>query len=242
MSDVPAVVNRSIDELLSMIVPSSPHVCVRDLIDRAGGIEALAMADPLEIAGHLEGREIDARDFKERTRRARSTRKRSHALRSAEVLAASFELGRRAAIARARVPEKVTSPSDVAEWATPRITSLSHEELWLIAIDARGHVRATRCLARGGLHGAAVRAADPLRVALRVDASAFVLVHNHPSGDPTPSKEDIALTIDVAAAGQIVHVPLVDHIVVARSGHQCVPFPRDLSDQDRDRDRDGNAR
>jgi DNA repair protein RadC len=118
------------------------------------------------------------------------------------------------------------SPADVAAWAGPRIATLEHEELWMLALDGRGSLRAARCVAKGGLHGAAVRAADPLRAALRVHASAFVLVHNHPSGDPTPSKEDVHLTAQVAAAAAVVGVALLDHVVVTRDAFACVPLPR----------------
>jgi DNA repair protein RadC len=58
---------------------------------------------------------------------------------------------------------------------------------------------------------------DPLRAALREGASAFVLVHNHPSGDPTPSREDISFTAAVADAARVVATPLVDHVIVTRS-------------------------
>jgi DNA repair protein RadC len=69
-----------------------------------------------------------------------------------------------------------------------------------------------------------VRAADPLRLALRAAASGFVLVHNHPSGDPTPSAEDVTFTRRVADAASVVGVPLLDHVVVAREGFASVPF------------------
>jgi DNA repair protein RadC len=72
-----------------------------------------------------------------------------------------------------------------------------------------------------------VRPADPLRLALRAAASGFVLVHNHPSGDPTPSAEDIAFTRRVAAAAAIVGTPMLDHVVVAREGFSSVPFASD---------------
>lgn len=207
---------RSIEELLALVlrVPEPS----RELLDRAGGVEALARSDAFEIAAHLEGRDLD-----ERGRRRRRSCPSRAALGRARAVAAAFELGRRMEIMRARPPEKLGSAAAVAAWAVPRLASLAHEELWMLALDGRGHLRAARCVAKGGLHGAAVRVSDPLRAALRVDASAFVLVHNHPSGDPTPSREDIALTAHVAAAAQIAGVTLLDHVVVARSGFACVP-------------------
>ncbi len=209
---------RSLEELLGLVlrVPEP----MSDLVERAGGVEALARSDPFEIAAYLEGRDLDALDRAPRPGRPNRT-----ALAKARAVAAAFEIGRRMEIERARAPDKLTSAAAVAAWAAPRIAALAHEELWILALDGRGHLRAARCVARGGLHGAAIRASDPLRVALRVDASAFVLVHNHPSGDPTPSREDIALTARVATAAQLAGVVLLDHVVVARSGFACVPLP-----------------
>lgn len=138
-------------------------------------------------------------------------------------IAVAFELGRRAAN-DAVAPTSITSSADVAAWASSRLSSLDHEELWLLALDGRSRLRAVRCVARGGLHGMGVRAADPLRLALRAAASGFVLVHNHPSGDPTPSDEDVTFTRRVAAAGVVVGVPLLDHVVVAGGGFSSVPF------------------
>ncbi len=138
-------------------------------------------------------------------------------------IAACFELGRRATIDNA-TPRAIASSADVASWAGTRLTGLDHEELWLLALDGRSRVRAVRCVAKGGLHGMGVRPADPLRLALRAAASGFVLVHNHPSGDPTPSAEDIVFTRRVASAAVIVGMPLLDHVVVARDGFSSVPF------------------
>jgi DNA repair protein RadC len=193
----------------------SPH----ELLRRAGGIEGLARASVFELAAHLEERDLDPLNPLALRRSPRP-----HTLRRAESLAAAFELGRSAALANARPRAPVTSSDCVAAWAIPRLSALSHEELWLLALDARSQLRAARCIAKGGLQGAAVRAADPIRVALRCDATAFVLVHNHPSGDPTPSMEDIALTTHVANASRVAGVPLVDHVVVGAGHHACVPF------------------
>lgn len=141
----------------------------------------------------------------------------------AQAVAAAFELSRRVNEARPP-PETIATSADVARWASPRLSDLDHEELWLLALDGRSRVRAARCVAKGGLHGVGIRCADPLRSALRAAATGFVLVHNHPSGDPTPSKEDIAFTRRIAAAAVVVDVPLLDHVVVAREGFASVPF------------------
>jgi DNA repair protein RadC len=132
-------------------------------------------------------------------------------------LGAAIELGRRAAFAASieslqRVPDRRA----VEEWARPRLATLDHEELWLLALDGRHGLRAVRRVAAGGIHGIHVGARDPLRIAIREAATAFVLVHNHPSGDPTPSDEDVAFTRTVREAASVVGTPLLDHVVIAR--------------------------
>lgn len=211
---------RSVAELVAMVVrvpePAS------ELLARAGGLAALARADALEIGAWLDRRDLDAVE-----RPAHVPRSSRAVMGKARSLAAAFELGRRLERERSSSAERLASAAEVAAWAGPRIGALAHEELWMLALDGRGHLRAARCVAKGGLHGAAVRASDPIRCALRADASAFVLVHNHPSGDPTPSREDILLTARVAAAGRVVGMTLLDHVVVARTGYACVPVSED---------------
>ena len=141
----------------------------------------------------------------------------------AQAVASAFELGRRMNDA-VPTPDTIATSADVARWACPRLAGLDHEELWLLALDGRSRVRAARCVAKGGLHGVGIRCADPLRSALRAAATGFVLVHNHPSGDPTPSREDIVFTRRLAAAAAVVDMPLLDHVVVAREGFASVPF------------------
>jgi DNA repair protein RadC len=132
-------------------------------------------------------------------------------------IAAAVELGRRAALA-ASLDADVHLPNRAAveAWARPRLATLDHEELWLLALDGHHGMKAARRVASGGIHGLHVAARDPLRIALREAATGFVLVHNHPSGDPAPSDEDIAFTRSVAGAAAIVGVPMFDHVIVAR--------------------------
>ena len=135
-------------------------------------------------------------------------------------LDAAIEIGRRVTT-RAALPRapRLTGPTDVAAWGQAALGALSHEELWVIALDARHALLAARKVGQGGTRGVSVSARDILRVALRAGAAAFVLVHNHPSGDPTPSEEDVTMTAAIAAAGATVGLPLVDHVVVGRDGH-----------------------
>ncbi len=135
-------------------------------------------------------------------------------------VAAAIELG----IRIARLPhgaDRSTAASalDVVRWARGRLASLSHEELWALLLDARNRIVGERLLARGGLHACAITARDVLRPVVREASSAFLLVHNHPGGDPCPSREDVAFTRQIAAGATTLGVTLVDHVVVAREGH-----------------------
>ena len=134
-------------------------------------------------------------------------------------VAAGVELGRRALLRSLSDERRVFAGFDaVAEWARPRLASLEHEEVWLLALDGRNGLKSARRVAQGGLHGCALTARDVLRPALRDAATAIVLVHNHPSGDPAPSSEDVSMTRALAVACEVVGVPLLDHVVVARDG------------------------
>lgn len=138
-------------------------------------------------------------------------------------LAAGVELGRRVlAEQSSQRLEPMTSFDAVVSWARPRLAALDHEEVWLLGLDGRNGLRSTRRVARGGAHGCALTPRDLLAPALRDGSSAIVLVHNHPSGDPTPSPEDLAMTDAVARACEVVGIPLLDHVVVARSGARSV--------------------
>jgi DNA repair protein RadC len=134
-------------------------------------------------------------------------------------IAAAVELGRRAQLSLLGEERVVLDCFErVVSWARPRFGTLEHEEVWLLCLDGKYGLKSARRIAQGGLHGCALLTRDVLSPALRDGASAIVLVHNHPSGDPTPSPEDIAMTRAVRAAAEIVGTPLLDHVVVARSG------------------------
>lgn len=124
------------------------------------------------------------------------------------------ELARRVLVETNELPT-IYSASDVARYMAPRIGHLQHEEMYILALDGRNHIRAAVKVAQGGAHGCSVKTADVLRAALISGASAFILCHNHPSGDATPSPEDVAMTRAVAAASDVIGCPLVDHVVVA---------------------------
>ncbi|WP_437587491.1 JAB domain-containing protein [Sorangium sp. So ce1000] len=140
------------------------------------------------------------------------------ALFDATRLAAAFELGRRYHAARARRGALLTDAARVARYFGPRLASLVHEELWIAALDTHGRVRETRLLARGGADVLTIDRATVLRTALDMAAVTFVLAHNHPSGDPTPTREDEDMTLELRHLGEELHVPLTAHVIVTPSG------------------------
>ncbi|MEO7112042.1 MAG: DNA repair protein RadC [Polyangiaceae bacterium] len=135
-------------------------------------------------------------------------------------IAAANELGKRLFAAASQRDGEAFSDADVVDaWARPRLATLEHEELWGLALDGRNRLRAARRIAVGGLHGIHVLPRDPLRAMLREGASSFVLVHNHPSGDATPSADDLRFTERIAAAAEVVSTPLLDHVVIGSPGY-----------------------
>lgn len=131
---------------------------------------------------------------------------------------AGIELGKRALRHPLALLGPVTNSRSVAAHLLPMIGSIPHEEMWLLSLDGRNYARTLRRVAQGGLHSAAVSPRDILRAALADAASAMVLVHNHPSGDPEPSSHDVVVTRQLQQAGEMVGIPLVDHVILCPSG------------------------
>ena len=158
-------------------------------------------------------------------------------------LAAAIELGRRVAmVAARRADARFPSSAAVDGWARPRLACARPRGA--LGARPRRTPGAARGAARrgGGLHGLHVGARDPLRLALRDGGSAFVLVHNHPSGDPAPSQEDVRFTSEVASAADVVGVPLLDHVIVARGGYVVAARSRASSPRRRAQPRDAADR
>ncbi len=94
------------------------------------------------------------------------------------------------------------------------LADLPHEEVHAVMVDGRSNVIGTVRLSMGGLHGCALTARDVLRPIIAQGAAAFILGHNHPSGDPMPSADDRAMTDHIAKCADLIGTPLLDHIVV----------------------------
>lgn len=133
-------------------------------------------------------------------------------------LLAAVEIGRR--LARARLPERLPldRPEAVADYLALSYGRRDQEIMGVLYLDTRQRLMAQEELFRGTLNRAAAEPRTILKRGLLRDAAGFVLFHTHPSGDPTPSAEDLAFTRRVAEAGDIVGVRLVDHLILGGSG------------------------
>jgi len=98
-----------------------------------------------------------------------------------------------------------------------RATEEDVERMYVVCLDGNNGIKCLSEVARGGLHGCSVSPRDILRIGLIAGASGIILVHNHPSGNPTPSAEDIAMTKLVQAAAEVVGLALLDHVIIASS-------------------------
>jgi DNA repair protein RadC len=110
----------------------------------------------------------------------------------------------------------VSNDADAARWGYELCRGLPHEQLWVLLLNGRNELTGAVRVSEGGLHGCALRPADVLRPVLVAAASGFVMVHNHPSGDATPSQADRDMTRVVHDAAELVGVHLLDHVVVTQ--------------------------
>jgi DNA repair protein RadC len=139
------------------------------------------------------------------------------AARSAALLAA-FELGRRAVGERPARGRRIASATDVAAHLRARLGACAVEEFWAVALDVRHRVLWEACLARGSLTGVEVHPRDAFRPLIRGGAAAVIFCHNHPSGDPSPSRQDLELTMRLREVGELCGIAVLDHVVVGTEG------------------------
>lgn len=135
---------------------------------------------------------------------------------TASRLLAAFELGRRAASEDGDIGWRIRGPADVFARMGPRLRDVRQEEFHAILLNTRHRVVREVLVTRGTLDSALIHPREVFRHAVAENAAAVILVHNHPSGDPTPSAEDRAVTRQLAEAGKAVGIPVLDHIVVGR--------------------------
>ena len=179
-------------ELLALLLGGDVAEGARLLVD-SGGLNALGRSGLRELA--------------DRTDRVVACR-----------IQAAFELGRRALDEPLDRGEPIKCAADVYQRLRGRLAGLEREELHVLGLDTRNRVVCHFVAGLGTLHQVPVDPRDVFRPLLREAAHSAIVVHNHPSGDATPSEADRDLTVRLMAAGELVGVHVLDHVVVAREG------------------------
>jgi DNA repair protein RadC len=133
---------------------------------------------------------------------------------------AGIELGRRVAALRPVVSERITTPEQARIWCRVRFARLAsdgvQEEFHIVTLNTKHEVLTTYPITVGTLDASLVHPREVFRPAIKDAAAAVILVHNHPSGDPTPSREDLAVTRRLDSAGDLLGIKVLDHIVLGR--------------------------
>lgn len=139
-------------------------------------------------------------------------------------LTAAFELGRRLMADWPVARWSIRSPRDVADRLILQMGRLEREELRVVLLNTKNVVLRIVTVYQGNVSSSLVRVGELFRDAVRVNATGLILVHNHPSGDPTPSPDDLHLTAEALAAGRLLDIDLLDHLVI---GHDAWVSLRD---------------
>jgi DNA repair protein RadC len=184
-------------ELLAILIgsgregASAVDVAANLLQSRAGSLRRLGAATPAELAA-VEGigPAVAAR------------------------ISAALELGRRLAREGPLERARIRGPRDVYELCAPGMRDLPQEEFRVLLVNTQHAVVREMQVTRGTLDASIVHPREVFRAAITESAAAMILVHNHPSGDPTPSPEDRDVTRQLAEAGRLIGIPVLDHVVV----------------------------
>lgn len=129
-------------------------------------------------------------------------------------LVAAFELGRRAAAEPARREPRIQGPRDVYRRLGPSLRDRKQEEFWALYLDTQNRVLSERRVTVGLLNSSLVHPREVFAPAIAHAAASVVLAHNHPSGDPDPSPEDLEVTWQLVESGRLLGIPVRDHIVI----------------------------
>lgn len=225
--------NKTLFDLTSFSTMPSPPL-IRDLPLREQplqrlyqvGAQAISTAEliaavlqsksGLETAHHL----LNAVDgqLHRLPRLTRTQMKRVYGIGDAQAarLQAALELGRRVLQAETGDLPKISSPADAANLLMYEMMNLEQEHLRVILLDTRNQVLGTPTIYIGSLNTSVVRIGELFRPAITNCAAAIIVAHNHPSGDPSPSPEDIRVTREIAKAGELLGMELLDHIIIGR--------------------------
>ena len=178
--------------LLRVGVPGENAVQVGErLLQDLGGLHGLHKADYAEVCGQHGVGPAKAAQIK-----------------------AAIELGKRLNAADPDERPAIHSPGDAADLIRYEMSGLEQEELWVILLDTRNRVLRIVPVYRGSLNSSQVRVGELFKAAIRQTAAAVIVAHNHPSGDPAPSPDDVAVTRAIVQAGKLLDIEVLDHLVI----------------------------
>jgi DNA repair protein RadC len=130
---------------------------------------------------------------------------------------AALELGRRFVATPLEKRAKIQSPADAANLLMPEMMFLEQEHLVVVLLNTRNEILDTRMVYKGSLNTAVVRIGEVFKDAIRQNAAAMIVAHNHPSHDPSPSPEDVKVTREIVNAGKLLSIDVLDHIVIGHN-------------------------
>ncbi|MGB3329974.1 MAG: DNA repair protein RadC [Thermomicrobiales bacterium] len=191
----------STTELLAIVLNTgikgeSVTTIAQRILTRHGGLAGLLRLDVVELA-----------------------RERGVGEAKAAKVKAALEIGRRLAAVAPDEKPRILSPEDAIQLVGIEMAALEQEQLRVIILDTKNAVLAIRTIYQGSANTATVRVGELFRDAIRHGAVSIVLVHNHPSGDPTPSSADVSLTAEVVRAGELLDVTVIDHLIIGHGRH-----------------------
>jgi DNA repair protein RadC len=129
-------------------------------------------------------------------------------------LRAAMELGRRMLIEPIQDRPLVRSPADAANLLIPEMAGLEQEQMRVVLLNTKNRVMGIQLVYQGSLHTTVIRVGELFRDAVRQNAAAVIIAHSHPSGDPTPSPEDLACNREIVQAGKLLDCDVVDHLII----------------------------
>jgi DNA repair protein RadC len=134
-------------------------------------------------------------------------------------LLACVELARRLALEKPDERMRIQSPEDIAAILSSDMAALDQEELRVVLLNTKNEVLRVVTVYRGSVNAAQIRVSEVFKEAVRQNAPSLVIAHNHPSGDPTPSADDVAVTRELVKAGQLLDIEVLDHLVIGDGRH-----------------------
>lgn len=121
-----------------------------------------------------------------------------------------------------KLPPSVKAPKDVYRLMHPRLKDADREHFYALYLSTKNTILSIELISIGSLNASIVHPREILKPAIKVSAASIIMVHNHPTGDPTPSREDIEFTRRFAKCGELIGIELLDHIVIGNGRFQSL--------------------